>query len=79
MHPRAHEWASQLEWMRAGGVTEAEWDSNGGLICAKLGAVPSGEEPVRNQGDNESPAARARRILLGATGSLHQRAQDGEG
>jgi len=59
------DWERKCSWMRAQGVTSANWDEGGTLLSCSLGAPPPpvGEELPAAPG----PQVDRRRIALGAT------------
>lgn len=62
-----------VKWMRACGIEEAEFHADGAVKHIKLGPDPLEAGKSLRQASYESPEARARRILLGATGRLVER------
>lgn len=65
---QSSDWEAKLTWMRAGGVDEAQWDNNGLLLRAKLGAdpkaLPAEKPPERD------PVLDRRATLLAATSRI---------
>lgn len=62
------DWQDKLDFMRKNGVDEAEWSSDGKLICAKLGLDPN----VKSGSTREAidPHETRMRTLLGGVSKL---------